>query len=53
MKKSNILSKKLTKKELKEIKGARPFCFIVMSCFDPNTGEEQYGVPGHQDGNCC
>ncbi|WP_157859423.1 hypothetical protein [Chryseobacterium angstadtii] len=54
MKKSNFQPRKLSKKELKGIKGgARPICFIVISCYDPATGEEQYGVPGHQDGNCC
>ncbi|MBF6646656.1 hypothetical protein H3Z85_07710 [Chryseobacterium indologenes] len=53
MKKSNIQTKKLTKKQLKEISGARPFCPLVLSCFDPNTGEEVYGVYGIQDGPCC
>ncbi|MBL1221667.1 bacteriocin [Chryseobacterium sp. L7] len=54
MKKSNIQLKKLTKKELKNISGgARPVCPRVVSCFDPATGEEQYGVYGIQDGPCC
>ncbi|AZA81460.1 hypothetical protein EG342_05880 [Chryseobacterium lactis] len=53
MKKSTIPTKRLTKKEMKEISGARPFCPLVVSCFDPSTGQEMYGVHGIQDGPCC
>ncbi|WP_165828329.1 hypothetical protein [Chryseobacterium phosphatilyticum] len=53
MKTINIQKRKLNKKELKEIKGAGPECPVVFSCFDRNTGEEQIGVPGIQDGPCC
>ncbi|MDN5480676.1 MAG: bacteriocin, partial [Chryseobacterium sp.] len=54
MKKSNSQPKKLTKKELKKISGgARPICPLVVSCFDPSTGQEFYGVYGIQDGPCC
>ncbi|MCL8536195.1 MULTISPECIES: hypothetical protein [Chryseobacterium] len=53
MKTSNIQTKKLTKKELKKIKGAGPECPVVFSCFDRNSGEELIGVPGIQDGPCC
>ncbi|HBV17292.1 bacteriocin [Chryseobacterium carnipullorum] len=54
MKKSNSQPKKLTKKELKKISGgARPICPLVVSCFDPATGQEFYGVYGIQDGPCC
>lgn len=53
MKKSNIQKKKLTKGEMKTINGAGPICPLVFSCFDRNTGEEQYGVYGIQDGPCC
>ncbi|WP_312297399.1 hypothetical protein [Chryseobacterium sp.] len=54
MKKSNKPKRKLSKTELKEISGGlRPICPRVISCTDPNTGEERYGVPGMQDGFCC
>ncbi len=54
MKKSNIQQRKLTKNELKEINGGkRPICPRVVSCIDPATGEELYGVFGVQDGYCC
>ncbi|MCT2408661.1 bacteriocin [Chryseobacterium antibioticum] len=54
MKKSNFQPKKLTKKELKKISGgARPVCPRVVSCIDPATGDELYGVFGVQDGYCC
>lgn len=54
MKKSNNQKRKLVKSELKEIKGgAKPVCPRVVSCIDPATGEELYGVYGIQDGYCC
>ncbi|MBF6646657.1 MULTISPECIES: hypothetical protein [Chryseobacterium] len=53
MKTTSIQKRKLNKKDLKEIKGAGPHCPVVFSCFDRNTGEEQTGVPGIQDGLCC
>jgi hypothetical protein len=53
MKKSNFQTRKLSKKDLKEIKGARPVCPRVVSCIDPETGTELYGVFGIQDGYCC
>lgn len=53
MKKSKIQKKQLTKKEMKSINGARPFCPLVLSCIDRYTGEELYGVYGIQDGPCC
>ncbi|PXW14320.1 hypothetical protein C8D70_10722 [Chryseobacterium sp. CBTAP 102] len=55
MKKSNIQKRKLNKMELKKISGGanRPVCPRVISCTDPHTGEERYGVPGMQDGFCC
>ncbi|WP_165828330.1 hypothetical protein [Chryseobacterium phosphatilyticum] len=53
MKKSNIQTRKLSKKELKEIKGAGPVCPIVISCTDRRTGKERSGVPGVQDEFCC
>lgn len=54
MKKSNNPKRKLGKAELKEISGGLgPVCPRVISCTDPNTGEERYGVPGMQDGFCC
>ncbi|UWX59835.1 hypothetical protein N0B40_15610 [Chryseobacterium oranimense] len=53
MKKSNFQKKRLSKNELKEIKGARPVCPRVISCIDPDTGIELYGVYGVQDGYCC
>ncbi|PWW28616.1 MULTISPECIES: bacteriocin [unclassified Chryseobacterium] len=55
MKNSKNQKRKLSKNELKEISGGtnRPICPRVISCTDPNTGEERYGVPGMQDGFCC
>jgi len=54
MKTSTIQKRKLTKNELKEISGGKkPVCPRVVSCFDRETGEERYGVPGEQDGYCC
>ncbi|CAH0136665.1 hypothetical protein MP478_18180 [Chryseobacterium sp. WG14] len=53
MKKSTLQKRKLSKKEMKEISGARPHCPLVLSCFDPNTGQEMSGVYGIQDGPCC
>ncbi|GEN71982.1 MULTISPECIES: bacteriocin [Chryseobacterium] len=54
MKKSNLQPRKLSKKELKEISGGfRPVCPRVVSCIDPVTGVELYGVYGIQDGYCC
>ncbi|WP_165851845.1 hypothetical protein [Chryseobacterium pennipullorum] len=53
MKKTNIQKRKLTKKEMKQISGAGPVCPLVVSCIDPNTGQELYGVHGIQDGPCC
>lgn len=53
MKKSNFQKKRLSKNELKEIKGARPVCPRVISCTDSETGIELYGVYGVQDGYCC
>ncbi|MGH1518627.1 hypothetical protein [Chryseobacterium sp. JK1] len=53
MKNSKNQKKKLSKKEMKEISGARPFCPLVVSCFDPRTGDEMFGVQGIQDGACC
>ncbi|MBB6371377.1 hypothetical protein [Chryseobacterium shigense] len=53
MKKLNFQKKRLSKKELKEIKGARPVCPRVISCIDPDSGVELYGVTGVQDGYCC
>jgi hypothetical protein len=54
MKKSDIQKRKLTKAELKEVNGGkRPVCPRVVSCIDPATGEELYGVFGIQDGYCC
>lgn len=53
MKNSDIQKKRLTKEELKKISGTGPVCPLVISCTDPNTGEELYGVYGIQDGPCC
>lgn len=54
MKKANTQKRKLSKNELKEISGGRrPVCPRVVSCTDPQTGEERSGVPGIQDGLCC
>ncbi|MFZ4930468.1 hypothetical protein [Chryseobacterium sp. Mn2064] len=53
MKKTTLQKRKLSKKAMKEISGARPFCPLVVSCFDPRTGEEMFGVQGIQDGACC
>lgn len=48
-----IRHKKLTKRELRDIKGAGPVCPVIISCFDRRTGEERFGVPGIQDEYCC
>jgi len=53
MKTTNIHPRKLTKKQLKEIKGAGPVCPIVITCTDRRTGRERSGVPGVQDEFCC
>ncbi|WP_185117577.1 hypothetical protein [Chryseobacterium sp. PMSZPI] len=53
MKTSNFPKTKLTKRELKSIKGAGPICPIVISCTDRRTGKERSGVPGVQDEFCC
>ncbi|WP_164465150.1 hypothetical protein [Chryseobacterium lactis] len=53
MKKSIIQTRKLSKRELREIKGAGPICHIVISCTDRRTGIERSGVPGVQDEFCC
>ncbi len=53
MKTANIQTRKLSKKELKEIKGAGPICHIVISCTDRRTGQERSGVPGIPDDFCC
>lgn len=53
MKTSNMQKTKLSKKALKEIKGAGPICHIVISCTDRRTGQERSGVPGIQDEFCC
>lgn len=54
MKNSKNPKRKLAKNELKEISGGlKPVCPRVISCTDPHTGEERYGVPGMQDGFCC
>ncbi|PIF43748.1 hypothetical protein CLU96_0662 [Chryseobacterium sp. 52] len=54
MKNLNLQKRKLSKKDLKKIDGGlRPFCYVVISCTDRETGYELYGVPGVQDGYCC
>ncbi|WP_165826528.1 hypothetical protein [Chryseobacterium oncorhynchi] len=52
MKKSNILQRKLTKQELKEINGGnRVFCLRGF-CMVPGSDELVRGLIG-EDGYCC
>jgi hypothetical protein len=53
MKTTNIHTRKIDQKTIKEIKGAGPVCPIVITCTDRRTGRERSGVPGVQDEFCC